>query len=92
MPLLLAALPVLGMIVGAFITAVIPKKGTTENAFIDQVQEQLARQDDRTDKLDARVTTLETQVRLRDMYIAKLRDHIYRGKEPPPPDPPEGLT
>ncbi|WP_440708836.1 hypothetical protein [Herbiconiux sp. YIM B11900] len=80
----------------AYITTKINKRGTQENTFIDQLQEQQARSDAKIEalekKVDDRDAAARKRERIRDDYIYELRDHIDMRKPPPPPPWPEGLT
>lgn len=69
----------------ALLVAKTNKRGTNENALIDQLQEEIARVDGKLDE------SLKRE-RIRDNYIHQLRDHIVQEKPPPPPEWPEGLT
>ena len=52
--------------------------------------ERLARAESRIDRLEKRIAHVERIDRLKDDYIAELRQHISDGKAPPPPPwPPE---
>lgn len=85
------ALTVIGGVIGAIIAATMPKRGSAENALIDQLQEELGRRDKRLDALEERQDATDEQLRLRDLFIQALIDHIYRGKPPPPPERPAGM-
>jgi len=65
------------------------------DAFIDQIQEQLAAANTRADAADVRATASESArraaIELLDAereYAQSLRDHIYKGSPPPPPPRP----
>lgn len=90
-PAIIGVATVVGGILGAAITAYLPKKGSAENALIDQLQQEVERQGKRIDAQDERIDTLYQARRRRDAYIQDLRSHIYEQKPPPPPPFPEGL-
>lgn len=78
-----------GGTIGTIIQAVLSRKTKlagqeqTANAqLVDDMQDQLKR-------LTARVNHLERTEKLKDNYIAQLRNHIYDNKGPPPPDWPD---
>lgn len=71
--------------VAGVVVAILNRRGTRENALIDQLQEQLA-------SVETRVNASLHRERIRDDYIHELRDHIDQRKPPPPPPWPEGLT
>ena len=75
----------------AWVTAKIQHKGKPENALIDQLQEELARQGSRIDSLESEQNKAKKRERIRDDYINKLRRHIEAGMPPPPPEWPDGL-
>ena len=65
------------------------------DAFIDQIQEQLAAANARAEAADARAAASEAArrdvIELLDTereYAQSLRDHIYKGSPPPPPPRP----
>lgn len=74
------------------------QKGSRENAIIDQLQEQLNRADQRSDKQDERMLRIEEKLnavirvsRVRLDYIYRLRHHIDTGQPPPAPEWPPGV-
>jgi len=76
---------------GTWLATKIQHKGRPENALIDQLQEELARQSARIDGLELEQRNAKKRERIRDDYINKLRRHIEAGNPPPPPEWPEGL-
>jgi len=76
---------------GTWLATKIQHKGRPENALIDQLQEELARQSARIDGLELEQRNAKKHERIRDDYINKLRRHIEAGNPPPPPEWPEGL-
>lgn len=84
------AVAVLG-VCGTWLANKIQHKGKPENALIDQLQEELARQSGRIDSLESEQNKAKRRERIRDDYINKLRRHIEAGMPPPPPEWPEGL-
>lgn len=58
----------------------------------DQLQEDLTAIRGELTTAKAQILSLQQVDRLKDNYIANLRDHIYQGKPPPPPPWPEELT
>ena len=71
-------------VVGTVWSARTQNRSKPENAFIDQLQEDL--RDVRT-----RMDRVERRERVRDDYIAQLRSHIEQGAPPPPPPWPAAL-
>ena len=65
--------------------------GDKENQLIDQYQEHAASQDAKIERLEDRMDASYRRERVRDDYIAVLRQHIADGKPPPPPPFPPGL-
>lgn len=65
--------------------------GGKENQLIDQYQEHAASQDAKIERLENRMDASYRRERVRDDYIAVLRQHIADGKPPPPPPFPPGL-
>lgn len=90
-PLIIAIVGALGLAGGSFLTARIQKRGTVENLLIDQLQEQVAAADRRTEAVEKRERAQRRRERMLDDYIAQLRQHISDGNPPPPPPWPFGL-
>ncbi|RHA43680.1 hypothetical protein [Cellulomonas rhizosphaerae] len=59
-------------------------KVTDEGKFREQLME-------RVDKLETRVAVVEKQSEARMAFINVLENHIWMGKQPPPPERPSGL-
>lgn len=90
---------VAGLSVLAGIASKRTQKGSRENAIIDQLQEQMRLDGERSDKQDARMARIEAKVsllervsRVRLEYIYLLRRHIDAGQPPPAPEWPDGAN
>lgn len=64
----------------------------SQDAEADRIDAHMDRQDDRIKRLECRLDASLRRERIRDDYIASLRQHIVDGKPPPPPTWPEALT
>lgn len=96
-PIGVALVGVVGIIVGGLIQ-LIPKKGSVENARIDQLQEDLAAERSERKELSARVDVMDRKLdyyRRRDIAWMRHYALIQRGVEdgtiPPWPDLPDVL-
>jgi hypothetical protein len=90
-----SVIPVITALIGggaAYLVARLNKRGTAENALIDQLQEERVNDAKRIDVVETRLNASLQRERIRDNYIHQLRDHIVQEKPPPPPDWPDGLT
>lgn len=93
----------LATVIASYFTARLGKSGSRENQIIDQIQEERAaeRQENAKlrDEMRQQVSDMRselTRYRERDRishdYIMRLRQHIWDGASPPPPEWPEDFT
>lgn len=69
----------------AWITTRLQHKGKPENALIDQMQENMAAQDRKIDRLEKRQCQFEARDRVYIPHIIRLNMHIDQGLGPPAP-------
>lgn len=90
-PLLVVIVGAVGTLLGSIVTAVMPKKGTAENALIDQQQEEIKRRDEAIDARDRVIEAKNAEIlqriqreRILSDYAESLRMQISNGEGPPP--------
>lgn len=67
------------------------RRVTREDTLLNRYGERLIALEDREQTQQERLDALETKLTRSYAYIQTLKHHIYTGKQPPPPDWPDGL-
>lgn len=67
------------------------RRVTREDTLLNRYGERLVALEEREQTQQERLDALEVKLALSVDYIQALRHHIYTGRNPPPPDWPEGL-
>lgn len=73
-----------GLAFGAIVTWRKARSEETTSAA-ERVETHMGKQDERMERLEARLDASVVRERIRDDYIAQLRQHIVDGNPPPPP-------
>ena len=86
--------PIVVALVGAFVSIIVARsnrKASSEQALINQLQEEQRFNRERVDALETKIANFEVAQRVSLNYVHLLRNHIIEGMPPPPPDFPEGM-
>lgn len=76
---------------GGFLIAKMPKAGSREIAFINELQEEMKWQKEEMKEMRKEINQIAFLSKEQSEYIFKLRTHIFQELPPPPPDYPEAL-
>ena len=76
---------------GGFLVAKMPKAGTREIAFINELQEEMKDQKEEIKEMRKEINQIAFLSKEQSEYIFKLRLHILNELPPPPPEYPEAL-
>lgn len=76
--------------IGAFLNKRVPAH-TRMSDIVTELQEDRTRADSRIESLETKLDSLHRSNRVREDYIADLRQHIADEKPPPPPPYPETM-
>ena len=77
---------------GGWLTTKIQHRGKPENALIDQMQENIAAQDKKIDRLEKRQVKFEARDRVYIPHIIRLNMHIDQELGPPAPKIPKVIA